>query len=97
MNIHYKDVENEVSNGMSGGRRQSMADLAAESIEIVLNGERKQVPGDLTVDALLKHLQIDETRIAVEIDRNIVRKRDWSGTTVRNGAQVEVVQFVGGG
>jgi len=97
LNIHYKDVENEVSNGMSGGRRQSMADLATESIEITLNGERKQVPGDLTVDALLKHLQIDETRIAVEIDRNIVRKRDWNGTKLGNGAQVEVVQFVGGG
>lgn len=97
MNIHYKDVENEVSNGTSGGRRQSMANLAAESIEITLNGERKQVPGGLAVDALLKHLQIDETRIAVEVDRNIVRKRDWSSTRVQSGAQVEVVQFVGGG
>ncbi len=97
MNIHYKDVENEVSNGIPGTRRQTMADLAAESIEILLNGERKRVPEDLTVDRLLQHLQIDETRIAVEIDRQIVRKRDWSGTRVRNGAKVEVVQFVGGG
>ena len=74
-----------------------MADLAAESIEIFLNGEPRCVPNGVTIADLLTHLAIDETRIAVEVDRQIVRKRDWPSTSVANGAQVEVVQFVGGG
>lgn len=66
-------------------------------IEIVLNGERTSVPADLTLWRLLQHLQIDASRVAVEIDRRIVRKTDWEQVEVPAGAEVEIVHFVGGG
>ena len=69
----------------------------SETIEIVVNGEPKQVPEGLAVDSLLRHLDIPAGRVAVELDRNIVRKQDWSTTVIASGAQVEVVWFVGGG
>ncbi len=68
-----------------------------ETIEIVLNGEARRVPQGFQLDGLLKFLDIDPARVAVELDRAIVRKQDWGATEVRDGAQIEVVWFVGGG
>lgn len=68
-----------------------------EKIEIVLNGEPRQVPAGLTVLGLLRALSIDPARVAVELNRSIVRKPDWETAQVGPGSQIEVVQFVGGG
>lgn len=67
------------------------------SIEITLNGEPAQAPAGVTVRALLDHLGIDAGRVAIEMNRQIVRKPLWDTTTVPEGAVIEVVQFVGGG
>ncbi len=67
------------------------------AISIVLNGEPAQVPAGLTVSGLLDHLKMDASRIAVELNREIVRKAAWDTTPIENGARLEVVQFVGGG
>ena len=71
--------------------------LETKTIAIVLNGEPRRVPEGLHLAALLKYLEIDGARVAVELDRAIVRKPDWSSAEVRDGAQLEVVWFVGGG
>jgi thiamine biosynthesis protein ThiS len=68
-----------------------------KTIEVVLNGERRSVPAGLTVDRLLAFLEMNPSRVAVELDRAIVRKSDWTSAEVRDGAQLEVVWFVGGG
>jgi sulfur carrier protein len=68
-----------------------------KTIEVVLNGEPRSIPASLMVDRLLVFLGIDPSRVAVELDRVIVRKPDWPSTEVRDGAQIEVVWFVGGG
>ena len=68
-----------------------------KTIEVVLNGERRSVPAGLTVDGLLAFLELDPSRLAVELNGGIVRKPDWSSASVDDGAQVEVVWFVGGG
>jgi thiamine biosynthesis protein ThiS len=68
-----------------------------EQIEIVVNGEGRRVPGGLTVMELLGVLEVVPDRVAVELNRQIVRKADWPGTPVAAGAQLEIVQFVGGG
>jgi len=67
------------------------------SIEITLNGKPAQAPAGVTVRALLDHLGIGADRVAIEMNRQIVRKPLWETTTVPDGAVIEVVQFVGGG
>jgi len=67
------------------------------TIEIVLNGERRQVPPGLSIDRLLVWLEIDPSRVAVEFNGAIVRKPAWPEIAVAAGSQVEVVWFVGGG
>ena len=68
-----------------------------KSIQIVVNGEPKAAPEGLNIAQLLEFLAIDPGRVAVELNRSIVRKADWISTRVEQGAQVEVVWFVGGG
>jgi sulfur carrier protein len=67
------------------------------SIEIVINGERRTTAEGQTVLGLLQQLQLDPARVAVELDRRIVRQPTWGQTLLREGAQIEIVQFVGGG
>lgn len=74
-----------------------MATAETQSIQITVNGEPKTIPGGLNVAQLLEHLAINPGRVAVELNRDIVRKQDWSSAQVTQGAQVEVVWFVGGG
>ncbi len=55
------------------------------------------MPAGLHVAGLLQCLAIDGARVAVELNRAIVRKQDWPTTPVPDGAQIEIVWFVGGG
>jgi sulfur carrier protein len=68
-----------------------------QTIEIVLNGESRRVDPDLSVLTLLGQLGIDPERVAVEMNREIIRQPDWPKSPVSPGAQIEIVQFVGGG
>ncbi|MDW8355504.1 MAG: sulfur carrier protein ThiS [Bryobacterales bacterium] len=66
-------------------------------IEIVVNGERRSVPEGQTVLELLRSLELDPARVAVEMDREILRRERWAETPLRDGTCLEIVQFVGGG
>ena len=62
-----------------------------------LNGEPFSVAAPLSIDALLNHLQIDPRRVAVERNFVVVKRDAYPTTTVDEGDQVEIVNFVGGG
>jgi len=66
-------------------------------IEIVVNGETRQVPAGTTVTGLLTILAMAPERVAVELNRSIIKNIFWPETVLAAGAQVEIVHFVGGG
>ena len=66
-------------------------------MEIVLNGEPRTAPEGQTVLALLEQLAIDPARVAIELDRRILKQPLWAETVLRPGDEIEIVQFVGGG
>jgi len=66
-------------------------------MEIIINGENQQVPGSLTVEDLLRYMEIQGDRVAVELNRQIVRRDQWAGTLLQDKDRLEIVQFVGGG
>jgi thiamine biosynthesis protein ThiS len=66
-------------------------------IDIVVNGEPRAATEGQTILELLRNLELDPARVAVELDRRIVKQPLWAETRLRAGAQVEIVQFVGGG
>jgi thiamine biosynthesis protein ThiS len=71
--------------------------VQTELVNISVNGQSRQVPGNQSVAELLSWLEISSDRVAVELNKTIVRKRDWERTTVPSGSQIEIVEFVGGG
>jgi thiamine biosynthesis protein ThiS len=66
-------------------------------LRIVLNGEPRDLEGPLSVAALLTHLGIDARLVAVEVNRRVIRRAQHDATPVPDGAEVEIVSFVGGG
>jgi len=66
-------------------------------LQITLNGDRVEVPGPLTVTELLDRLDIDPRRVAVEHNLTVLRRTLFGDTFVRDGDQIEIVNFVGGG
>jgi sulfur carrier protein len=74
-----------------------MTNLRTKEIQIVVNGQVRRVPEGQTLAELLVTLEIARDRVAVELDRKIVRRSEWDATTVGPGAALEIVQFVGGG
>ena len=66
-------------------------------MHITLNGEQYQIDASLTVTELLARLEIDGRRVAVEHNLVVVKRGAFDETVVRNGDQVEIVNFVGGG
>jgi sulfur carrier protein len=63
----------------------------------MVNGEARTTAEGQTVLGLLRQLELDPARVAVELDRRIVKQPHWAETELKAGAQVEIVQFVGGG
>jgi thiamine biosynthesis protein ThiS len=66
-------------------------------IRIVVNGEARSLVEGQTIAQLLGELDLDPARVAVEMDRRIVKPHEWAGAVIADGAQLEIVQFVGGG
>jgi sulfur carrier protein len=68
-----------------------------QSVTITLNGERADFPAPLTVSELLSQLQIDSRRVAVELNLVVLKRATFDTTVVKDGDEVEIVNFVGGG
>ena len=66
-------------------------------MNITLNGEKKNVPDDVTVTGLLEFMKIQQQRVAVELNMEIVKKDRYTSTALKEGDSVEIVSFMGGG
>jgi len=66
-------------------------------VTITLNGEPFELSGPLTVTELLSRLEIDARRVAVEHNITVLKRTAFDETVVREGDEVEIVNFVGGG
>jgi thiamine biosynthesis protein ThiS len=66
-------------------------------LTIRVNGEPHEVAGPMTLSDLLAELQIDPRRVAVEHNLTIVRRERYGTTTIEEGDEIEIVNFVGGG
>ena len=74
-----------------------MESAETKTIEVVVNGEARSVPEGLSLDRLLVWMAVDPSRVAVERNRSIARKSDWTATRIEPKDQLEIVWFVGGG
>jgi len=66
-------------------------------LQVIINGESRQVPDDLTIEGLLVHLDLEKERLAVERNREVVGRTHWPVVTLEENDQIEIIHFVGGG
>jgi sulfur carrier protein len=66
-------------------------------MQIIVNGERREIDDALTVRDLVVALGFGDAPVAVERNRVIVPRAEHERTQLREGDELEVVHFVGGG
>jgi thiamine biosynthesis protein ThiS len=66
-------------------------------MKVILNGEPKECPEGITIENLLDLYKIDKNRVAVELNLQIIPKKELSTLVLRDTDLLEVVTFVGGG
>ena len=65
--------------------------------QVTVNGELRDFPPQTTLLDIVHALDLAPERLAIELNRVIVKREKWSDTAIGGGAEIEIVQFVGGG
>lgn len=65
--------------------------------QVTLNGEPRSFPLEASLLDIVHALDLEPDRLAIELNRMIVKRENWGETVVGAGSEIEVVQFVGGG
>ncbi len=63
---------------------------------LLVNGKEYPLEREITVDELLKYLDVDSDYIVVELNGQILSKDKYS-KLLNNEDRIEIVSFVGGG
>ncbi len=66
-------------------------------MRVTINGEPQSLNEGLMLADLLHQLQLNQRRIAVEVNREIVARELYAAHTLTEGDEIEIVHFVGGG
>jgi thiamine biosynthesis protein ThiS len=68
------------------------------AMQVQINGETRELKHNQIVLAeLVRELALAPQRIAVEVNKRIVRRAEWEQTNINEGDRIEIVHFVGGG
>jgi thiamine biosynthesis protein ThiS len=67
------------------------------AIDILLNGETRQLPHEVKLDQLLELFSLPDRRVAIELNCRVIRRVDWPEIIISEGDKIEIVHFVGGG
>jgi thiamine biosynthesis protein ThiS len=65
-------------------------------MNLTINGD-SQTCSDETLSGLVERLGMKPDRVAIELNRQIVPRDEWSKTQLHDGDRLEIVHFVGGG
>lgn len=66
-------------------------------MQIEVNGKTRQVGEGRMVADLLQELELDGRLVVVELNRQIIRRTEYTDVALQDGDRVEIVHFVGGG
>jgi sulfur carrier protein len=66
-------------------------------MKLTVNGNQTEHSDDLSVEGLLRELDIEPARVAVEVNLNIIKKVHYQEHLLKDGDSIEIVNFVGGG
>lgn len=64
---------------------------------IVLNGETYKLKSLCTLQSLIESLGIANKAMAIAVNTQVVKKASWESYMLKDGDEVEILDFVGGG
>ncbi len=64
---------------------------------VFVNGETKDISVETNLFDLLKSLELPTERVAIELNKEVVRRKNWETTNIKDADKIEIVHFVGGG
>ncbi len=66
-------------------------------MNVIVNGETREMPAETTLSAMIELLGLPDERIAIELNKAVIRRSRWDEAVLSDGDAVEIVHFVGGG
>jgi len=66
-------------------------------MELTVNGDKREAPEGTTVSKLLELLTVIPERVVVEVNLTILKRAEHPQIILKEGDQVEIVRFIGGG
>jgi len=66
-------------------------------LRVQVNGEVREVSDQLKLSELVSELSLTPERVAIELNKRVVRRNQWAATMLADGDRIEIVHFVGGG
>ena len=68
-----------------------------KKIKIKINGKIKTIIDKLTLYELINDLKIPITKVAIELNKEIINKKRIKKIKLENNDAIEIVHFIGGG
>lgn len=66
-------------------------------MKVLINGEDKELTEQLNLEELLKYFSLPTERVAIELNKEVIRRKDWTNIKIQDADKIEIVHFVGGG
>jgi len=66
-------------------------------IKIIVNGKQMTINLKFSIKNLIEKLKIPNSKVAIELNREIVNKKNSNKILLKKGDKVEIVHFIGGG
>ena len=68
-----------------------------KKIKIKINGKIKSITQDSKLSVVLKNLKIPLNKVAIELNKEIIDKKNINKIKLIKNDKIEIVHFIGGG
>ena len=68
-----------------------------KKIKIKVNGKFKSIPDNYMITDLVKDLKIPLKKVAIELNQEIIDKKNIGKISLKKDDKIEIVHFIGGG
>ena len=68
-----------------------------KKIKIKANGKIKSIPDNYKMSDLINKLKIPIKKVAIELNQEIIEKKNIDKINLKNNDKIEIVHFIGGG
>ena len=66
-------------------------------MNIIVNGSQHDCPANENISGLLLSLKMQDKKIALEINKEVIPRGEYDSHTLSDGDIIEIIQAIGGG